>query len=40
VTVWCQVMVNDELERMWKEAALTKLKVLSCSCLEGLRKTS
>jgi hypothetical protein len=28
--------VNDELERMWKEAVLALFKVL---CLEGLRKT-
>jgi hypothetical protein len=40
VTVWCQVTVNSELERTWKEAALTKFSVLSCSCLEVLRKTS
>jgi hypothetical protein len=31
--------VNDELERMWKEAAVAQFKVLPGISLEGLRKT-
>jgi hypothetical protein len=30
--------VYDELERIWKEAVMACFKVLSHTCLEGLRK--
>jgi hypothetical protein len=32
--------MNDELERIWKEAVVTPLNVLSRHCLEGLMKTT
>jgi hypothetical protein len=32
--------MNDELERMWKEAVVAKFKILSRYFLEGLRKTT
>jgi hypothetical protein len=32
--------VNDELERMWKEAVVASFKVLCRICLEGLIKTA
>jgi hypothetical protein len=34
------LLVNNELERMWKEAAGTKFEVVSDICLDGLRKTT
>jgi hypothetical protein len=33
------MIVNYELERIWKEAAMLNLKYYSGICLEGLKKT-
>jgi hypothetical protein len=33
-------LVNDELERIWREAIVTKFRYYPGTCLEGLRKTS
>jgi hypothetical protein len=35
-----RMIVNNELERMWKEAVVAQLRYYPGICLEGLRKTT